>query len=111
MSQESEGDVAHLSMGAPGRRDAFVQPHLTAPRSETATAKDKQKTDEDMFVSYVWAVPIGEKQTDKCNVKVVFEDVKITSMGVGVPIMANTAPLDAGDHPLVEPHNKKPGRD
>ena len=111
MSQESEGDVAHLSMGAPGRRDAFVQPHLTAPRSETATAKDKQKTDEDMFVSYVWAVPIGEKQTDKCNVKVVFEDVKITSMEVKVPIMTNTVPLQVGDHLVVEPYNKAPKRE
>ena len=42
--------------------------------------------------------------------KVVFETIKVANMDVNVPIMTNTAPLDAGDHLIVEPYNKKPKR-
>eukprot|EP00959_Pyramimonas_sp_CCMP1952_P369605 7741575-Pyramimonas_sp.AAC.1 len=98
MSQTAGRDVVHLSMGAPGGREAFAQPHLATPRSDAATAKDKPRTDVDMFASYFWAVPIGAQQNATCNMKVAFEDVKITSMEVKVPIMTNTSPLDVGDH-------------
>ena len=117
MTQRTDGDAVYLSMGTPGGREVFVQPQLTMPRptdAETAAGPraTDQKADADMFVSYFWAVPIGNaQQKDRLNMKVVFEDVKITSMEVKVPIMTNTVPLDVGDHLLVEPYNKKPKRD
>ena len=111
MAQKKEGDVVYLSMGKPGGREVFVHPHLAMPtlskrKGGTAPA---QKPGEDMFVSYFWAVPISQaKQKDACNMRVVFDNVKITSMEVKVPIMTNTAPLDVGDRLVVEPYNKRP---
>ena len=114
MAQKKEGDVVYLSMGKPGGREVFVQPHLTMPTlsSRKGGTAPEQKSDEDMFVSYFWAVPISQakpkEQKDAYNMRVVFEDVKITSMEVKVPIMTNTAPLDVGDRLVVEPYNKRP---
>ena len=119
LKQETDGDVVYLSMGTPGGREVFVQPHLVVPKpKDVEPAKEPakaQKADEDMFVSYFWAVPIASGsasggQVDKGNMQVVFETIKVAHMDVNVPIMTNTAPLDAGDRLIVEPYNKKPKR-
>ena len=125
MTQKAEGDTVFLSMGAPGGREVFVQPHLVMPKpkdedaakakKDAARAKEdpKEKGDDEMFVSYFWAVPIANAanlQDGKCNMAVEFETVRITSMDVKVPDTTNTAPLDVGDHLIVEPYNKKPKR-
>ena len=101
-------------MGTPGGREVFVQPHLTLPKPKDAEATEgkrakDQKVDADMFVSYFWAVPIGnEKETDKHNMQVVTEAIKIGNMEVTVPIMTNSVPLEVGAHLIAAPYNKKP---
>ena len=115
LKQKTDGDGVYLSMGTPGGREVFVQPHLVVPKPKDVDPGPKPKADDDMFVSYFWAVPIASGsasggQVDTSNMKVVFETIKVANMDVNVPIMTNTAPLDAGDHLIVEPYNKKPKR-
>ena len=62
LKQKTDGDVVYLSMGTPGGREVFVQPHLVVPKPKDAEPAKAQKADEDMFLSYFWAVPICQRQ-------------------------------------------------
>ena len=110
MKQKTDGDVVYLSMGSPAGREVFLQPQLTMPQAKAArkcTDKTvKTKTDDDMFVSYFWAVQLP-KDGQEANMKVVYEAVKIANMEVNVPVMTSAVEINEGDHLLVEPYNKR----